>query len=167
MVLKVLRDWLGGTNKIERFWLLSKIEFKLRYYENMLGLVWALIKPLSDILVYYVAFEIIMKSGTPQFVSFLFLGLILWNFFLESSTGTIQVLATKKYLYEYTNMNKIEIYLSIIGSNLIGLFFNFCMFTVYYLVFEKAPVQFTWHWIFIIPIVFNLALLSLAFSIIL
>ena len=167
MVFKVLRDWFGGTNKLERFWLLAKIEFKLRYYENFLGLVWALIKPVSDMIIYYIAFDILMKSGTPQYISFLFLGLILWNFFLESTTGTIQVLATKKYLYEYTNMNKIEIYLSIIGSNLIGLFFNFCMFFIFYLLFEKGPTQITWHWIFIIPIILNLAILSLAFSLIL
>jgi ABC-2 type transport system permease protein len=167
MLFKVLRDWIKGTNKLERFWLLAKIEFKLRYYENILGLVWALIKPISDIVVYYVAFEVIMKAGTPQFVSFLFLGLILWNTFLESTTGTIQLLSTKKYLYEYTNMNKIEIYLSVIGSNLIGLFFNFCMFSIYYLVFEKGETHLTWHWVFMVPIILNLTILSLAFSMIL
>jgi ABC-2 type transport system permease protein len=172
MVLKILKDWSGGTNKLERFWLLAKIEFKLRYYENTLGLIWALVKPVSDMLIYYIAFDLIMKSGFPQFVSFLFLGLILWNFFVESSTGTIQVLATKKYLYEYTNMNKIEIYLAIIGSNLIGLFFNLCMFFIYFVLFEKKdeagiPAHISWQCIFLLPLIFNLAILSLAFSLIL
>src|SRR5690349_11023575 len=114
MILKIVRDWFKGTNKLERFWLLAKIEFKLRYYENMLGLIWALIKPISDILIYYVAFIIIMKTNIPNFVSFIFLALVLWNFFVESTAGTTSILATKKYLYEYTNMNKIEIYLSVI-----------------------------------------------------
>src|SRR6202035_5763145 len=153
MLLKVLKDWFSGSNKLERFWLLSKIEFKLRYYENILGLIWALVKPISDCLIYYVAFDLILKSGFPQFVSFLFIGLILWNFFLETTTGTIQILSTKKYLYEYTNMNKIEIYISVIGSNLIGLFFNVLMFSVYFLLIEKGTTYYSWHIIFLIPVV--------------
>jgi ABC-type polysaccharide/polyol phosphate export permease len=167
MALNIIRDFFGGTNKLERFWLLSKIEFKLRYYENILGLIWALIKPISDCLIYYVAFDLILKSGFPQFVSYLFIGLILWGFFLETATGTIQILSTKKYLYEYTNMNKIEIYISIIGCNLIGLFFNVLMFSIYYLILEQGSTYFSWHIIFLLPVVLNLIILSLGFSLIL
>ena len=50
MVLKILNDWFKRSNKAERLWLLAKIEFKLRYYENKLGLLWALIKPLMDMI---------------------------------------------------------------------------------------------------------------------
>src|SRR5436853_6757693 len=102
----MLKDWSVRTNKLERLWLLAKIEFKLRYYENKLGLLWALIKPIMDMCIYYVAFKVILKSDVPSFASYLFIGLIVWNFFLESTGGTIQILNTKKYLYEYSNMNK-------------------------------------------------------------
>src|SRR5687767_12380395 len=137
-MLKVLTDWSGRSNKMERLWLLAKIEFKLRYYENKLGLLWALIKPLMDIAIYYVVFKVILKSTVPAFASYLFIGLILWNFFVESTTGTIQILNTKKYLYEYSNMNKLEIYISTLASNCIGFFFNFLMFTIYLHFFEKG-----------------------------
>lgn len=166
MTLKIINDWFKESNKLERFWLLSRIEFKLRYYENILGLVWALIKPISDIFIYYIAFIVIMKAQIPNFISFLFLALILWNFFIESTSGTIAILSTKKYLYEYTNMNKIEIYLSVIGSNLIGLGFNFLMFLIYFLFVENGGYM-SWHLVFIIPIVINLIILSLGFSLIL
>jgi len=165
-MLKLLKNWFRGTNKLERFWLLSKIEFKLRYYENRFGLIWALIKPLSEMLIYYIAFEFIMKNRIPNYVSFLFIALILWNFFVESSTGTIQILSTKKYLYEYTNMNKIEIYFSVIGSNLIGLFFNLSIFIIYILTIANG-IYISWHWVFLLPIIFNLIILSLGFSLIL
>src|ERR1700722_20062535 len=115
-MFKILKDWFKRTNKLERFWLLAKIEFKLRYYENKLGLFWALIKPLMDITIYYIVFKIILMSDIPSFASYLFIGLILWNFFVESTTGTIQILNTKKYLYEYSNMNKLEIYISTLLS---------------------------------------------------
>lgn len=167
MLIRIVRDWIGRSNKMERLWLMAKIEFKLRYYENKLGLLWALIKPVSDIVIYYVAFEMIMKQGVPNFISFLFIGLIMWNFFVESTTGTIQILNTKKYLYEYTNMNKIEIYLSTILSNCIGFFFNFCMFSLYYHIFEKNVSPYSAHALYFILIFANLLVISLAFSLIL
>jgi ABC-2 type transport system permease protein len=167
MLIRVVKDWIGRSNKLERLWLMAKIEFKLRYYENKLGLLWALIKPVSDIFIFYVAFEVIMKQGIPNFLSFLFIGLIMWNFFVESTTGTIQILNTKKYLYEYTNMNKIEIYLSTLLSNCIGFFFNLLMFTIFYHFFEKDVEPFSVYAIYFIPIFLNLLVISLAFSLIL
>ena len=52
----ILNKDLTKSNRLERIWLLAKIEFKLRYYENKLGLLWALIKPLLQMAIYYVAF---------------------------------------------------------------------------------------------------------------
>ncbi|NCT74935.1 MAG: ABC transporter permease [Chitinophagaceae bacterium] len=167
MVFRIVTDWLRSNNKIERVWLLAKIEFKLRYYENKLGLLWALIKPVSDIFIYYIAFELILKQGVPNFVSFLFIALIIWNFFVESTTGTIQILQSKKYLYEYTNMNKIEIYLSTILSNCIGFFFNFCFFLLYYQFFDEGTKGLSLNAFFFIPIFLNLLVFALGFSIIL
>src|SRR3990167_2678496 len=117
MIIRVLKDWVSRSNKSERLWLLAKIEFKLRYYENKLGLLWALIKPLMDITIYYVVFQTLMRQNIPAYASYLFIGLIFGNFFVESTTGTIQILQTKKYLYEYSNMNKMEIYVSTLLAN--------------------------------------------------
>lgn len=154
-------------NRLERIWLLAKIEFKLRYYENTLGLFWALVKPLSSIFIYFVAFDLIMHQGVPQMVSYLFLGLVLWEFFLESTSGTITLLATKKYLYEYTNMNKSEIYFAVIGSNLIGLFFNLSMFILFYVTIEKGHTYISYHSVFIFPVMISLVMLSMGVSMIL
>jgi len=167
MLIRIVKDWVGRSNKLERLWLMAKIEFKLRYYENKLGLLWALIKPVSDIVIYYVAFELIMKQGIPNFISFLFIGLIIWNFFVESTTGTVQILNTKKYLYEYTNMNKLEIYLSHILSNCIGFFFNLFMFTLFFHFFEKDVSGYSLYALYFIPIFLNLLIIALAFSLIL
>jgi ABC-2 type transport system permease protein len=167
MIAGILRDWLQRTNKIERIWLLAKIELKLRYYENKLGLLWALLKPIMDIAIYYVVFQIIMKQDIPAFASYLFIGLILWNFFVESTTGTIQILNAKKYLYEYSNMNKLEIYVSTLFSNAIGFFFNFVMFLVFYNFIEKQSIGVSIQNLWIVPLFVNLFILSLGVSLIL
>jgi ABC-2 type transport system permease protein len=167
MLLKIVKDWLSGSNKLERIWLLAKIEFKLRYYENKLGLLWALLKPIMDICIYYVVFKIIMKSDVPAFASYLFIGLIIWNFFVESTSGTVQILNSKKYLYEYSNMNKVEIYISTLLSNTIGFFFNFIMFLLFYNFLEKDSIGMSIQNIWIVPLFANLFILSLGVSLIL
>lgn len=167
MIISIVKDWIQRTNKLERLWLLAKIEFKLRYYENKLGLLWALIKPLMDIAIYYTVFQIILKQGIPAFASYLFIGLILWNFFVESTTGTVQILHVKKYLYEYSNMNKLEIYLSTIISNSIGFFFNFIMFLIFYCLIEKSSHGLSWQNFWIIPLFINLFILAMGVSLIL
>jgi len=167
MLVKIVNDWFGRSNKVERLWLLAKIEFKLRYYENKLGLFWALIKPLMDLTIFYIVFQVILKGNVPAFASFLFIGLILWNFFVESTTGTIQILNTKKYLYEYSNMNKLEIYISTLFSNTIGLFFNFIMWLIFYNFFEKESMGLSVYNFWILVIFINLFVLSLGISLIL
>ncbi|MBS1607956.1 MAG: ABC transporter permease [Bacteroidetes bacterium] len=167
MLLKVASDWLHRTNKLERTWLLAKIEFKLRYYENKLGLFWALLKPVMDIVIYYIAFKIILKSDIPAFASYLFIGLIFWIFFTEGCGGSIQILQTKKYLYEYSNMNKLEIYISTLLSNSIGFFFNTTMFFLFYLFLEPESKPIGINAFYLLPLFFNLFLLSLGIALIL
>lgn len=160
-----------ASNRLERLWLLAKIEFKLRYYENKLGLLWALIKPLTDITIYYIAFNVVIKQNIPSYVSYLFVGLIAWNFFLESTTGTVQILKTKKFLYEYNNMQKIDIYISTLMSNCIGLSFNSIMFFIYFLFVDNKGANIEHlnflNLLYIIPLFLILFLICLAFSLIL
>ncbi len=167
MITGIVKDWNNRSNKMERLWLLAKIEFKLRYYENKLGLFWALLKPVMDMCIYYMAFKVILKSNVPHFASYLFIGLILWNFFIESTAGTIQILHTKKYLYEYSNMNKLEIYVSTLFANSIGFFFNFLMFMIFYNIFDAPAAGLSVHIGWIIVLFLNLFTLSMGISLIL
>ena len=167
MIADVVNDWSRRSNKFERLWLLAKIEFKLRYYENKLGLLWALIKPIMDMCIYYVAFKLILNSDVPSFASYLFIGLILWNFFIESTSGTIQILHVKKYLYEYSNMNKMEIYVSTLMANSIGFFFNLVMFFLFYNLFEHGSEGLSFYNLWIVVLFANMFILAMGLSLIL
>lgn len=160
-------DFIFNKTKRERIYLLARIEFKLRYYENKLGLFWALLKPLMELGIYYVVFKTIMKQDVPAFASFLFIGLIFYNFFLESTSGTIQILRTKKYLYEYSNMNKFELYLSTLISNSIGFIFNLLVFFLFYIFVEPVRNQISIHVLYLFPLFLNIFIVSLGFSLIL
>lgn len=121
------------------------MDFKLRYYENKLGLLWALLKPMTQIVIYSVAFSVIFESREPHYAYYLFSALIPWNMFLESTTGAIRLLSTKKYLYEYSDMTKLEIYLAVMLSNSIGLLLNLIMFFLLAIPIGLFPtIHFLW-----------------------
>ncbi len=157
-------SWFYESNRAERIWMMAKIEFKLRYYENKLGLMWALIKPVSQILMYYVVFQVLMNQQVENYVIYLFAGLLLWMFFTECTSGTVKILQTKKYLYEYTNMHKLEIYIASILSSVIGLVFNLMIFLIGAWVSGIYP---SFHYVFFIFIFINLFVLSFGVSLIL
>jgi ABC-type polysaccharide/polyol phosphate export permease len=164
MSLIQLQKDLRADNRLERIWLMAKIEFKLRYYENKLGLLWALIKPLVQMGIYYVAFALILRVSMENYALYLFIGLIVWAVFTESTTGMIVVLKTKKYLYEYSNMSKVEIYLSSLISIGIGFLFNLCVFIIALYV-GGLHLGFQVFWLPVILI--NLFLISMGISMIL
>ena len=141
-----------SENRWERIWLLAKIEFKLRYYENKLGLIWALLKPLTQIAIYFIAFKIIIRNNIPDFAIYLFSGIIVWQFFVESTGGLISILKTKRYLYEYSNMSKIEIYSASLISSSLGFLFNVSIL-ITILLFSKIGLGFN---LFLFPLLFLL-----------
>lgn len=151
-------------NRFERIWLLAKIEFKLRYYENKLGLLWALIKPMSQLLIYFIAFKYIMHNNVPNFAIYLFAGLIVWQYYTEATDGLIGILQTKKYLYEYSNMSKLEIYLASIISISLGFLFNFFILILFLLF---GGVGLSWYLLYIPLIIIVLMVFCLGMALIL
>lgn len=63
---------------------LVKKEIKVRYKNNFLGYAWSILNPLAQALVFYVAFQKILKVQINEYVLFLVLGLFPWQWFLNS-----------------------------------------------------------------------------------
>jgi ABC-2 type transport system permease protein len=74
--------------------LLIRRELKARYKDSVLGFFWSLAKPLSMLLVYYVAIGKFLEAerSIPAFAIFVFTGLTAWQLFSDivvSGTGSI------------------------------------------------------------------------------
>lgn len=63
---------------------LVKKEIKVRYKNNFLGYTWSIINPLAQAMVFFVAFQYILKVKIDKYVLFLVLGLFPWQWFLNS-----------------------------------------------------------------------------------
>ena len=64
-------------------------DFKLRYQQSVLGYLWSILKPLLLFTIMYFVFVRFMRFGddVPHFAVALLLGIVMWNFFNETTTG--------------------------------------------------------------------------------
>jgi len=71
---------------------LVRRDIRLRYRRSVLGVAWSLLNPLAQLLVFNFVFGRVLPLNIPNYPLFLFIGLILWNWFqssLVSGTGAI------------------------------------------------------------------------------
>jgi ABC-2 type transport system permease protein len=71
---------------------LVRKDLKVKYQGSVLGFVWSLANPLLLLVVYTFVFQVVLKSGIPQFGFYLLSGLLVWNLFagaVGTSTGAV------------------------------------------------------------------------------
>lgn len=119
-------------------------EFKLRYQNSVLGYLWSLLKPFSLFLIMYVVFVKILGAGAglPHFGVYLLLGIVIWNYFTEVTTGSIAAIVSRGDLLRKVNFPKYIIILSGSFSALINLVFNLIV-VVIFMIFSNTEINIT------------------------
>lgn len=111
-------------------WILLKqlvqIDFKLRYQGSFLGYLWSLLRPLAIFVILYIVFVKFLKVGQsiPHFPVYLLLGIVLWNFFVEITSGSVGSIVGRGDLLRKINFPKYVIVLAGSFSALINLGIN-------------------------------------------
>jgi len=155
---------LRENNRFERIWLLAKIDFKKRYYDQGLGILWALINPIFKLLVYYFVFTNIMENSVPNFALYLFSGIITWAFFAQGTKKGINLLKNKKYLIESIQFEQLDLFISATLSVFFAFLFNLGAYLVIHAI-NLIPIHTT---ILFLPIlIFNIFILVLGVGILL
>jgi len=114
------------------------VDFLRRYYNDKLGLLWALIKPVFEAFLYYVAFKYLLAVKTPDFGLFIFGGIITWMVFSEGTSRSVTILNDKKYLIDNIQFNRADLYISFIISVFFGFFFNLGAFFIICLILGQS-----------------------------
>lgn len=106
---------------------LVKADFKLRYQGSVLGYVWSLLRPLLLFVILYIVFARFLKIGAdiPHFPQYLLLGILLWNYFAEVTSGSVTAIVDKGELLRKINFPKYVIILASSFSAFINLLLNF------------------------------------------
>lgn len=116
-------------------------DFKLRYQGSVLGYLWSLLRPLFLFVVLYVVFVKFLPigNGIEHYSVYLLLGIVLWNFFIEITTGNVTAIVSKGDLLRKINFPKYIVVLSGALSALINLGFNVIVIVIF-MYFNKVHV---------------------------
>jgi len=157
-------DLLPENNRLERIWKLAQIDFMKRYYNDRLGLVWALLNPLFQILVYYFVFTRAFGTRDPDFVLFLTCGILFWGVFAEISKGGMSVIRTKQYLISNIQFDKMDLFVSHALSVFMAFIFNL---GVYFVLAIVMDANLNANVLYIFPVLLTIFLFSVGVSMIL
>lgn len=82
-------------------------DFKIKYKRSVLGALWSFVNPLLTMCVQYVVFSTLFKMDIPNYPVYLLSGIVLFNFFTESTNMALYAvtgntsLITKVYVPKY------------------------------------------------------------------
>jgi ABC-type polysaccharide/polyol phosphate export permease len=156
---------MADNNRTQRIWVLARHDFLQRYYGSYLGVIWAFLNPMFRLAIYYFVFAfLIFKNRDPEFILYLFLGIMPWAFFAESTKRGMKVLMNKRYLIENIRIVKLDLFVSHIISASISLGFNMAIYFVFRLFFD---VELTAFALWLPWLLFNLLCIGLTISLIL
>lgn len=73
-------------------------DIKLRYRRSILGMAWSLLNPLAELLVLTFVFTFILPVRVPNFIVFLYIGILSWTWFRSSLYNGTSVIVNNREL---------------------------------------------------------------------
>jgi len=123
---------------------LVKRDFKKKYKRTILGMGWSMLSPLLMLLVMKVVFEQFFGRTVNHYTTYLFCGLLTYNWFSQSTSGGMRSLFGNASIFTKVNVPK---YLFLFAAN-IQVLLNFALTLLVFFVFCAIDhVQFSWRFI--------------------
>jgi ABC-2 type transport system permease protein len=140
--------------------MLARTDFKLRYFGSALGYVWSLVRPLLFFLVLYFVFTKLfhLTRGVPHYPVYLLTAIMLWTFFVETTSGSVQCLMYREGLLRKMRFPRLVIPLSVALTAMFNLGMNFIVVLGFALVSGVTPRL---SWLELPVLVLLLAMLAL------
>lgn len=138
-------------------------EFLIRYRQSVMGVLWAVLQPVSMMLLFVLVFGVILKTeskGYP-FSLFFLAGVLPWTFFAGSTTYAIPCLANNFNLITKIYFPREIIPLSGVSINFIDYLIGFAVYGVLILIYG-IPLTINFFWV--IPLLLLLILFTTSIS---
>ena len=138
-------------------------DFKLRYQGSTLGYAWSVLKPLFLFAILYVVFDKFLQlgKGIDHYPVYLLTGVVLWSFFVETTTQGLNSIIKRGGLIRKINFPKYIIVISGTISALINLLINFAVVFVF-IIFNGVEIG--WSALLVIPLIAELYIFALAIA---
>lgn len=96
---------------------------KIRYKRSFLGVAWTMLNPLLTMMVLTIVFSQLFAYSLPNFSIYLLSGLILWNFFSQSSIAAIRDLVWGGSVLRRIRIPKTVFAVAAIGTGIVNFVF--------------------------------------------
>jgi ABC-2 type transport system permease protein len=149
---------VGGDPR--RFWNLARTlaatDWKVRFYGSALGYVWSLLRPLLLFGIVYLVFSVILKTGAgvDHFGVILLLGMILFFFFSEVTSGGVTSMVDRESLLRKVGFPRAVVPLAVTLVAAMNLTLNLVVLAIFVGATGVGP---RWGWL-ALPLMFALAL---------
>ena len=159
-----LRDILRHRELLS---LLVRRDLKSRYKDSVLGFVWTLVRPLTQLLIYAIVIGKILNAerGIPDFAIYVFTGLTVYGLFSEIISGTTASIVGNAGLIKKIYLPREIFPLASVGSAIFNFLIQFAILLIATIVIGKPPLHAeTWY---LIPSVLLLLVFGTAFGLLL
>jgi ABC-2 type transport system permease protein len=99
---------------------LVRKELKVKYKDSVLGFFWTLVRPMTQLVIYYLAFTIFLGNSQPAYAVFIFSGLVIWGLFTDIVGGCTSSIVGNGGLLKKTYFPREIFPLSVVGAALVN-----------------------------------------------
>lgn len=78
--------------------------FKVKFRGSVLGYLWTLVIPMSQVLVFYFVYQVVMKVPIPNYLAFVVTGIMPWVFFSTTVNESLESLVSGQNLLSHLPM---------------------------------------------------------------
>jgi lipopolysaccharide transport system permease protein len=128
-------------------------DYKIRYKETTLGILWAVLQPIFTLIVFvffFGRFKEITNTGIP-YLLFVYSGLVIWQFFSGSIIDAGQSLLSNSKILTKIYFPRLIIPMSVVCTRMIDGIFSIALLFALFFYFGFVP---HWQIILLIPILF-------------
>ncbi len=104
---------------LELLWGMTERELRARYKYTVFGFLWIAINPILQMIVIGFVFTFFMKEPIAHYYYYLFIGLLVWNFFSLSLSKATPSIVNERNLIKKAKFPRSVIPLSIVFSNFV------------------------------------------------
>jgi ABC-2 type transport system permease protein len=143
---RIVTPTISVRQRLREIWLsrellvyLVRTEIKVKYKNSALGIIWSMVAPAMTLAIYFVVFQIVLANHVPNFVIFLFAGLLLWNLFqLGVLTGT-GVVVNNAGIVKKVSFPREILSLAAVGSACVFFLFQSIVMVIFLVALHHGP----------------------------
>jgi len=115
-------------------------DVRVKYKNTLLGVSWVVFQPLITLFIFNAFFGKIAKieSGDLRYMTFVYAGLIFWNFFSNSLSNISNILVENAHIVKKAYFPRIILPLAASFTALIDFLVNVIIFMLYLLLFDRG-----------------------------